>query len=90
MDLETSRVIWVSRGKSQNSFSPFFEWVKSKAVQDKILTVSCDMNAAYPRMVKEHLPKAVILYDFFHVMKKFNEEWLSKENAAASRFSEIL
>ena len=74
MDLETSRVIWVSRGKSQDSFSPFFDWVKNKGVQDKILTVSCDMNAAYPRMVKEHLPKAVILYDFFHVMKKFNEE----------------
>ena len=24
MDLETSRVIWVSRGKSQDSLSPFF------------------------------------------------------------------
>lgn len=52
MDLETSRVIRVSTGKTQKSMEPFFQWLEDKGRADQILTVSCDMNAAYPNMVK--------------------------------------
>lgn len=53
--LDTSRDLEVDRNKSQNSIAPFFEWL----VKNKIFTVSRDMNAAHPSIVKQHLYKGV-------------------------------
>lgn len=36
------------------------------------------MNAAYPRMVKDHLKGAVVVYDLFHVMANFIKEVLTE------------
>ncbi len=36
------------------------------------------MNAAYPKLIKENLPNAKILYDGFHVMKNFTEQVLEE------------
>lgn len=74
MDLETGQIIWVGKGKTQTSLKPFFDRLRDEKVDTQIESVSCDMNAAYPRMVKTNLPDARILYDFFHVMKKLNDD----------------
>src|SRR5262249_56625309 len=36
--------------------------------------VAMDMSAAYRSAVSTHLPKAVIVFDHFHVVKLFNEK----------------
>ena len=59
-----------------NSVKPFFDLLRQKGLCESIRSVSCDMNAAYPKMVRDTLPNAVILYDLFHVMKHFTEEVL--------------
>lgn len=82
MDVKTCQVIWVGQGKTQKSLEPFFEMLREKGVADQIETVSCDMNAAYPRMVKEHLPKAKVLYDLFHVMAHFTKDVLAAAKKA--------
>lgn len=44
---------------------------KSRA---KIEAVATDMSAAYISAVQEHLPKAALVFDRFHVMKLFNDK----------------
>ena len=41
------------------------------------------MNAAYPRMVRENLPQAVITYDLFHVISNFTRDVLKEAKKAA-------
>lgn len=40
-----------------------------RGLKDKIIAVACDMNAAYPTLVKKYLPKAEIVFDQFHVIQ---------------------
>lgn len=76
MDIEQRRVIWVGIGKTQKSVQPFFDDLHQKGLSEQIESVSCDMNVAYPKMVKKNLPNAKILYDLFHVIKNFTSDVL--------------
>lgn len=82
MDLDTRRILWVGKGKSRRDIEPFFELLRQHHACDQIQSVSCDMNAAYPRMVRDHLKKAVVIYDLFHVMANFVKDVLSEAKAA--------
>lgn len=74
MDIENRRILWVCKGKTAKAIEPFFQHLKTQNLQGQIKSVSCDMNAVYPKMVKEHLPNATIVYDLFHVMKHLTED----------------
>lgn len=76
MDAETHRAIWVGRGRGGKDVRPFFELLKEQGLADKILSVSMDMNACFPSIVKEYCPNAVVLYDLFHVLQLFTREVL--------------
>lgn len=76
MDLKSRRVLWVGQGKSRRAIEPFFELLRQHKATGQIKSVSCDMNAAYPRMVRENLPGAEIVYDLFHVMANFVKDVL--------------
>jgi transposase len=78
MDLDTRRILWVGKGKSRRDVEPFFELLRQHHASGQIQSVSCDMNAAYPRMVKDHLKGAVVVYDLFHVMANFIKEVLTE------------
>ena len=41
----------------------------------KIKAVATDMSPAYIAAVREHLPKAIHVFDRFHVVKLFNEKF---------------
>lgn len=73
MDIEDCQVLWIGKGKSKASIQPFFDLLRKQGHADKIESVSCDMNAAYPKLFKENLPQAKIVYDLFHVIKNFTE-----------------
>ena len=76
IDNDTCRVLWVGRGKSIKSVQPFFDLLKQRGLANKIRSVACDQNAAYPRLVRENLPNATIIYDFFHVMAHYRADVL--------------
>ena len=76
MDLENRRVVEVVKGKSRACLRPFFEALREAGAADRIVSVSVDMNAAYPKLVEEFLPGALLAYDRFHVMQNFTRDVL--------------
>jgi len=73
LNLKTGAVIFVGDGKGSEALEPFWEKIKRKR-SVKIKAVAVDMSPAYTKAVREHLPKAKIVYDHFHVIKLFNEK----------------
>lgn len=76
MDAVERKVLWIGMGKTRKSVQPFFDLLAQQNRSHQIKSVSCDMNAAYPSMVRDHLPNATIIYDLFHVMKNFTQDVL--------------
>src|SRR3954470_9943460 len=72
MDLDSGAVVFVGDGKGAKALKPF--WKRLRGSKAKIEAVAMDMSQAYREAVSAHLPKAVIVFDRFHVMKLFNEK----------------
>lgn len=72
MDLESGAVVFVGNGKGADALKPF--WVRLKASHAKVEAVAMDMSAAYFRAVTINLPEAVIVFDWFHIVKLLNEK----------------
>jgi transposase len=71
-DLDSGSVLYVDQGKDCNALRDFlFRLRKSKA---KIEVVAMDMRKAFIHCVKENLPSAQIVFDYFHVIKLMNEK----------------
>ena len=68
MDGVDKKVLWVGMGKSKKSVQPFFDWLARENRSEQIRSVTCDMNAAYPRMVRESLANTRMIYVLFHVV----------------------
>ena len=77
IDNDTCQVLWVGRGKAIKCVQPFFDLLKQRGIAENIRSVACDQNAAYPRLVRENLPNATIIYDFFHVMAHMRADVLA-------------
>jgi transposase len=72
LDLKTGAVVFVGDGKGAEALEPF--WKKIKSSGAKIKAVAMDMSPAYISAVTEHLKKATIVFDHFHVIKLCNEK----------------
>ena len=72
MDLQSGAVIFVGEGKGADALEPF--WKRLKRSRGRIEAVATDMVPAYISAVRSHLPKAVLVFDHFHVIKLFNEK----------------
>ena len=72
LDLNTGAVVFVGDGKGVDSLKPF--WLRVRRARAKIVAVATDMSKAYIRAVRDNLPKAVHVFDHFHVVKLFNEK----------------
>jgi transposase len=70
-DLVSGAVVFVGDGKGADALKPL--WRRLKLSGAKIEAVAIDMSPAYIAAVTEHLPKAVIVFDHFHVIKLFND-----------------
>lgn len=79
IDLETGEVVWVGRGRSKYSLSPFLK--KLRRVKAPIKAIAMDMWAPYIEAVKEYFPEDVIVFDRFHVISGYNK-MLDKLRAA--------
>lgn len=76
MDADTHRAIWVCKGKSGNDVKVFFQYLQDQGLAHQIESVSMDMNACFPGLVRQYLPKARIIYDLFHVLQMFTRDVL--------------
>jgi transposase len=72
LDLDDGAVVFVGKGKGADALDPF--WKRLRGSGAKIKAVATDMSAAYTAAVKKNLPKAIHVYDRFHVVKLFNEK----------------
>jgi len=64
--------VHVGEGKGADSLAVFFK--KLRAGHAKIKAVATDMSPAYTAAVRDNLPKAIHVFDRFHVVKLFNEK----------------
>jgi transposase len=62
----------VGEGKGAAALEPF--WKRLKSARKRIEAVAIDMSQAYIQAVTTNLPKAVLVFDHFHVIKLFNEK----------------
>jgi transposase len=72
LDLVSGAVVFVGDGKGVDALEPF--WKRLRASRAKIKAVATDMSLAYILAVRDHLPRAVHVFDHFHVIKLFNEK----------------
>jgi transposase len=72
LDLVSGAVVFVGDGKGADALAPF--WKRLRPSRAKIKAVATDMSLAYILAVREHLPRAVHVFDHFHVIKLFNDK----------------
>jgi transposase len=72
LDLESGAVVFVGDGKGADALKPF--WKRLRYSGTEVQAVAIDMSPAYMSAVMEHLPKATIVFDHFHVVKLFNDK----------------
>lgn len=75
MDLDEGDVLWVGKGRTKADFSKFFQEIDMNYLSE-IEAVSMDMNASYNLLATEHLPKAKIVYDRYHMQAQFAKDVL--------------
>ena len=71
MDLDSGAVVFVGDGKGADALKPFWKRVRPSGA--RIEAVAMDMSGGYQAAVRANLPKAVIVFDRFHVVKLFND-----------------
>jgi len=72
LDLISGAVVFVGDGKGVEALEPF--WRKLGRFRKRIRAVATDMSKAYIKAVRDNLPKAVHVFDHFHVIKLFNDK----------------
>ena len=95
MDLESSFILWVGKGRSIADFRKFFEEVPSEQLSD-VQAVAMDMNVSYNTLVRKYLPQADIVYDRYHMQAQYGRDVLGvvrleearKHKAAADKLKQ--
>jgi len=77
LEPQRKRVLWVGQGRGREDVRPFFELVGSEGCRH-MQAVVMDMNPAYEEEVRAHCPRAVIVYDLFHVVAKYAREVIDR------------
>lgn len=67
-DLDSHRVIYVTHGNDGSAIRRFLKWLGLKRART-IKVVVTDMHDPYVKVLKKQLPKAVLVFDHFHVSK---------------------
>ena len=72
LNLRSGAVVFVGDGKGTEALDNF--WKRLRRARAKVVAVATDMSKAYIRAVRDNLPRAVHVFDHFHVIKLFNEK----------------
>ena len=73
VDMLKKRTVFIADGKDHKTVETFVKDLEAhNGSADQVSDVSCDMSPAFIKGVKDHLPKAKITFDKFHIMKILN------------------
>jgi transposase len=84
VDQATRKVIWVSQSRRKEALDVFFELLGEEACQ-KIEVVATDQHDGYGASVEEYCPNAIIVWDRFHIVQKFNDALNEERRAELER-----
>jgi transposase len=73
LDLETGRIVWVGKGRTEATLASFFAELTPEQRQS-IEAVASDMAAGFRNAVEKACPHAALVYDLFHVVAKYSRE----------------
>jgi transposase len=71
-DLERSRIVWIGEKRKRVTIDSFFHWLNRRRGRS-IQAVCCDMWAPYADSVRQHLPRATLVFDRFHLVRHLGE-----------------
>ena len=71
LDYLTGRVVWAGEGHDKETLDQFFAGM-TKAQKAAIEAVAIDMWDPYINRLQHHCPQALIVFDFFHVVKAYS------------------
>lgn len=70
VDADTRELLFIGEGREGEVLAAFVEELRAHGgVPEQIELVCMDMSPAYRKGVREHLPKARIVFDRFHIMQ---------------------
>jgi transposase len=70
MDLDTRRVVFVSKGKGVATIREFTAFLRRRGIDPRQITdVTCDMSESFISGTTKYLPSARITLDRFHIVK---------------------
>lgn len=72
MDLERTRVVWVGKGRSQETLNQFFKELGTTRCKH-IEAIAIDMWDPYIASINEYVPSAEVVFDKFHVIKNYSK-----------------
>lgn len=77
IDIETGHVLWIANGKKKQVVYDFIEHVGLEWMRS-VEAISCDMNSDYCEAFRERCPHIAIVFDYFHIVKNFNDKVISE------------
>jgi transposase len=77
LDANTRRVLWIGEGRSRAAARPFYEELGPEGCA-RIEAVAMGMSTAFDLEVRQHCPKARVVYDLFHVVAKYGREVIDR------------
>lgn len=73
IDMATGHILWLSHGKRKATVYDFINHV-GEAWMDGVEAVACDMNSDFQEAFEERCPHIQPVFDYFHIVKNFNEK----------------
>ena len=91
LDPGERRAVFVAEGRDQQTVEQFAGFLADHGGDPEQITEVCqDMSAAYLAGVREHLAKAQVTFDRYHVKQKLSEAIDAVRRAEAKRHKELL
>jgi len=77
LDLERKRIVWIARGRNQAALRGFFTALGATRCA-QLDAVAVDMWKPYAAEIRAHCPRAVLVYDLFHLVAKYGLEVIDR------------
>lgn len=71
-DLKHQRLLWSGEGRAKETLEGFFDWFGQERTQ-QLEGICCDMWQPYVDVVKTRAPKAILVFDKFHIVQHLTQ-----------------
>lgn len=77
INYDTGHILWIAKGKKKSVVYDFINHVGLDWMSH-VEAVACDMNSDFEQAFKEKCPHLKIVYDYFHIVKNFNDKVINE------------